>query len=101
MEKHDTFTLSFYTEAYRAALQYCGSTSGRDTDKVKGSGLTPITTPEGSKAFSEAWMIIECRKLISQPLSTEVVNDEKIRGEWLGKQMHKMYIGEISNVWIK
>jgi flavin reductase (DIM6/NTAB) family NADH-FMN oxidoreductase RutF len=101
MEKNDTYTLSFYTEASREALQYCGSASGRDTDKVKGSGLTPITTPEGNKAFSEAWMIIECRKLISQPLSTEVVNDEKIRNEWLGKPMHKMYIGEITHVWIK
>lgn len=101
MEKNDTFTLSFYSEAYREALQYCGSTSGKDTDKVKGSGLTPITTPEGSKAFSEAWMIIECRKLISQPLSTEVINNEEVRKEWLGKQMNKMYIGEIINVWIK
>ncbi|MDR3142382.1 MAG: DUF4468 domain-containing protein [Tannerellaceae bacterium] len=101
MEKNDTFTLSFYTEAYRDALQYCGSVSGRDTDKVKGSGLTPVATPEGNRAFSEAWMIIECRKLIAQPLSTEAVNDEKIRGEWSGKQMHKMYIGEITHVWIK
>jgi len=101
MEKNNTFTLSFYTEAHRSTLEYCGSTSGKDTDKVKSSGLTPLTTPEGSKAFSEAWMIIECRKLISQPLSTEVINDKKIREEWLGKQMHKMYVGEIINVWIK
>jgi flavin reductase (DIM6/NTAB) family NADH-FMN oxidoreductase RutF len=101
MEKNDTYTLSFYTEAYREALQYCGSVSGKDTDKVKGSGLTPLTTPEGNKAFGEAWMIIECKKLIAQPLSTEVVKDEKIRNEWSGKPMHTMYIGEISNVWIK
>ncbi|MDR3061361.1 MAG: DUF4468 domain-containing protein, partial [Dysgonamonadaceae bacterium] len=36
MESGDTYTLSFYTEAYREALRYCGSSSGRDTDKVKG-----------------------------------------------------------------
>jgi hypothetical protein len=48
MEKNDTYTLSFYTEAYRNALQYCGSNSGKDTDKVKGAGLTPITTPLGN-----------------------------------------------------
>ncbi len=101
MEKNDTFTLTFYTEAYRKALEYCGSTSGKDTDKVKGSGLTPITTPEGSKAFGEAWMIIECRKLISQSLSTESISNEKVREEWLGKQVNKMYAGEIINVWIK
>ncbi|MDR0429388.1 MAG: DUF4468 domain-containing protein [Tannerellaceae bacterium] len=101
MEKNDTYTLTFYTEAYKEALQYCGSTSGKDTDKVKGSGLTPLTTPSGSKAFGEAWMIIECRKLISQSLSTEAIGNETVRNEWLGKQMHKMYIGEIINIWIK
>ncbi len=101
MEKNDTYTLTFYTEAYREVLNYCGSSSGRDKDKVKETGLTPVTTPEGSKAFAEAWMIIECRKLISQPLSTESISNEKVREEWLGKQMNKMYIGEIINVWIK
>ncbi len=101
MEKYDTYTLTFYTEAYREALEYCGNNSGKDTDKVKGAGLTPVTTPEGSKAFGEAWMIIECRKLISQSLSTESISNENVRREWLGKQVNKLYAGEIINVWIK
>lgn len=101
MEKNDTYTLSFYTEAYRNALQYCGSNSGKDTDKVKGAGLTPITTPLGSKAFSEAWLIIECRKLVSQSLTPEAINNNELQQKWMGKQLHKMYIGEIINVWVK
>ncbi|MDR0700310.1 MAG: DUF4468 domain-containing protein [Tannerella sp.] len=101
MEKNDTYTLTFYTEAYREALKYCGSNSGRDKDKVKGSGLTPVTTPTGSKTFSEAWLIIECRKLIGQSLSYDALFDEKVKSEWTGKQLHKMYIGEIINVWVK
>ncbi|MDR2774677.1 MAG: DUF4468 domain-containing protein [Tannerella sp.] len=101
MEKNDTYTLTFYTEAYREALKYCGSNSGRDKDKVKGSGLTPITTPSGSKAFSEAWLIIECRKLIGQSLNYDALFDENVKSEWTGKQLHKMYIGEIVNVWVK
>lgn len=101
MEKNDTYTLTFYTEAYRDALKYCGSKSGRDVDKVKGSGLTPITTPAGSKAFSEAWLIIECRKLVAQSLTPEAISNESVRGEWAGKQLSKMFIGEIINVWVK
>ncbi|MBP1615901.1 MAG: hypothetical protein H6Q13_3349 [Bacteroidetes bacterium] len=101
METNDTYTLTFYTEAYRDALKYCGSNSGKDGDKVKGAGLTSITTPTGSKAFSEAWLIIECRKLVSQSLTPEAVSDKKIKEQWAGKQMHKMYIGEIINVWVK
>lgn len=101
MEKGDYYTISFYTETYREALNYCGSSSGRDAGKVSGSGLTPITTPSGSKAFSEAWMIIECRKLVSQPVSYEGMNDEELKQNWKGKETHKMYIGEILNVWVK
>ncbi len=101
METNDTYTLTFYTEAYREALNYCGSNSGRDGDKVKGSGLTPVTTPSGSKAFSEAWLIIECRKLVGQSLNHDALFDEKIKSDWVGKQLHKMYIGEIINVWVK
>ena len=101
MEKKDTYTLTFYTEAYRDALKYCGSHSGKDTDKIKESGLTPIVTPNGSPAFSEAWLIIECRKLVSQSLIPESLGNETLRAEWSGKPMHKMYIGEILHVWVK
>ena len=68
--------------------------------KVKEAGLTPITTPSGSKAFSEAWMIIECRKMVSQSLIPEALHDSQAKEKW-GTQLHKMYIGEILNVWVK
>ena len=35
MDKGDTYTLTFYTETYREALNYCGHNSGKDKDKVK------------------------------------------------------------------
>ncbi len=101
METGDTYTLSFYTEAYHDALQYCNSVSGKNTDKVKGSGLTPVTMPSGAKSFSEAWLIIECKKIIAQQLQWESIKDEKIREEWSKSQFHKLYIGEILNVWVK
>lgn len=101
MESNDTYTLSFYTEAYRDALNVCGSKSGKDTDKVKESGLTPVSTPAGSKAFAEAWLIVECRKMVSQPVSYDGINDAELKKNWNGKQMHKMYIGEIINIYVK
>lgn len=101
MDKGDYYTISFYTEAYKDALQYCGSTSGRNENKIKGSGLTPIKTPSGSTAFAEAWMIFECRKLIAQPLSQDAIADQEAAKKWNKNGLHKMYIGEILNVWIK
>lgn len=101
MESGDTYTLTFYTETYRDALNYCGKVSGRDTDKIKGSGLTPIATPDNSMAFSEAWMIIECRKLVSQSLSPDAIHNPEEKAKRSTQAMHKMYIGEIINVWVK
>ncbi|MCD8260176.1 MAG: DUF4468 domain-containing protein [Bacteroides sp.] len=101
MEKEDIYTLTFYTEAYRDVLQLAGTTSGRDGDKVKTSGLTPVTTPSGGKAFAEAWMVIECRKLIGQSFTLESIFDETVKERHMGQPFHKMYIGEIIGVWIK
>ena len=40
MEQASHFTLSFFDEAYRSALDFCGSRSGRDVDKAAATGLT-------------------------------------------------------------
>jgi len=101
MDKGDTYTLSFYTEAYRDAVQYCGSVSGRNTDKIKGSGLTPIKTPSGATAFAEAWLIIECKKVVAQQISPDAVVAKDLSPDWSKNGFHKMYIGEILSVWVK
>lgn len=101
IENSDTYTLTFYTEEYRDALKYCGTKSGRDEDKVKGSGLTPIETENGAMAFGQAWMIIECKKLVSQSISLDAINNKEEQNKRASQPMHKMYIGEILNVWVK
>lgn len=100
MDEGETYTISFYTEAYKDAMLYCGNNSGRNTDKIKGSGLTPIKTPSGATAFAEAWMIFECKKIIAQQISPDAVKTA-VPAEWSKNGYHKMYMGEILNVWIK
>ena len=41
MEKSPVFTLSFFAEQYRPALEFCGAHSGRDVNKIAQTGLTP------------------------------------------------------------
>lgn len=100
MDQGETYTISFYTEAYKDAMLYCGNNSGRNTDKIKGSGLTPIKTPSGATAFAEAWMIFECKKIIAQQISPDAVKTQ-VPTEWSKNGYHKMYVGEILNVWVK
>lgn len=100
MQKGDTYTLSFYTPAYQEAIQYVGTHSGRDGDKVAGSKLTPITTPSGSKAFAEAWLVIECKKIATQLLTPSSVTDPAVKAQYPNKQT-ELFVGEIIGAWMK
>lgn len=101
-EKEAFYTVSFFEEKHRDALMVCGTKSGRDCDKVKESGLTPIPTPEGSVAFSEARIILECKKLYASWIKeTDFVDKNVISSKYPEKDFHKMYVGEIITVWIK
>ncbi len=44
MESYDTFTLCAFPVQYRDALNIIGSKSGREGDKIRESGLTPIAS---------------------------------------------------------
>jgi flavin reductase (DIM6/NTAB) family NADH-FMN oxidoreductase RutF len=102
MEAADTFTLSFFDENYRDALNICGTLSGRDVNKVEKAGLTPLVLDTNSISFGEARMIIECRKIYADFFNPEKFIDAKIPAEiYPTNDFHKAYIGEIINVWVK
>ena len=55
MDKELYFSLCFFDKSHRDALSFCGSHSGRDVDKVKETGLTPVYD-EKAPYFKEASM---------------------------------------------
>lgn len=106
IEREQAYTLSFFNEEYKHALNICGTRSGRACDKVKEAGLTPVVTPSGMMAFREARLIIECRNMFEQRMDTAHLNpaykDEVIRSYYTRDEaIHQLYISEITNVWIK
>lgn len=94
VEKSERFTLSFFEEKYRKALEFCGSHSGRDTDKIKGAGLTPVKEG-GFVYFNEARLVLACKKLYFQDISPERFLDPKIESLYPKKDYHRMYVAEI------
>ena len=42
IDKEELFSVSFFKDGHRDALKLCGSVSGRDHDKIKEAGLTPV-----------------------------------------------------------
>jgi flavin reductase (DIM6/NTAB) family NADH-FMN oxidoreductase RutF len=98
MEKSDNFTLCFFTEKYRDVLNFCGTHSGRDVDKIEMTGLTPLEGSNGIVFFDEARLVIETSKIYFQDLNPENFLDDSIDGNYPKKDYHRMYIGEIDRV---
>ena len=101
-EREPSYTLTFFDESYREQLQYLGTVSGRNEDKVKGSGLTPKVLPSGNISFEEARLIIECKKIYADFFAEESFIDTTIvPAVYPNKDFHRVYIGEITDVWEK
>ena len=94
MERSDRYTLSFYDEKHRDALDYCGSHSGRDVDKAAETGLVP-TEIEGGIAFEEARLVLVCRKLYQDDIDPNRFVDPSIDTHYPAKDYHRYYIGEV------
>ena len=100
-EKYDDFTLSFFDEKYRSILNYCGTKSGKDSDKINECGLTALETPSGNIFFEESKLIIECRKLYFDDIKPEKFIDKKIDNLYPINDYHRIYVGEIVNCFQK
>lgn len=105
IEANDRLTLSFFDEKYRQALQICGTKSGRDGDKVKEAGLTPIALESNTTTFDEARMVLECRKLFKTEMTEAAFLDKEICQRYYrpepGGGFHTIYVVEIENVYVK
>ena len=91
----DSFTLSAFPEQYRKALSLCGSTSGRDTDKIKEAGLTPIASGAVSApGYEEAELVVECRKVYFGDIDPANFLADYIAPLYQ-QDYHRMYFGEV------
>ncbi len=95
VEKNELFTISFFKSEYKKTLSFCGSHSGRDCDKAKETGLTPIEL-DGTTSFEEAELILVCRKKYSQDMTADSFLDKSLLEKWYpNNDLHTLYIGEI------
>lgn len=64
IEKTGEFVINITTEELARATDYCGVKSGRDVDKFKETGLTPVPSEKvGCPMISECPVNLECRVL--------------------------------------
>lgn len=94
------FTLCVFPAKYKKTLQLLGSKSGRSMDKINHSGFTPIKAQKvAAPGFSEAELLIECRKIYWQDFEPDHFLDKKIMPNYPERDFHRVFYGEI--VWIE
>lgn len=113
IDSNDYFTISFFDEDCRKALQFCGSHSGRDFDKAKETGLVPMYINDKTEAYSneyafdvtsfeQAKLVLVCKKSYIQPMTADCMLDKSDDEKWFpNKDYHVQYIGEIVCAYVK
>jgi len=100
MERSDHYTLTFFDESYKDTLMYCGTHSGKDVDKAKETGLTPMEVGP-SMSFEEARLVILGRKWYTQDIDRERFLDPAIDENYEDRSYHRMYVGRIEKVLVR
>lgn len=65
IQNSNRFSIAFFDEKYRDALNLLGSKSGRDMDKIKECNLT-TSIVEDTPIINEASLVIICEKLYEE-----------------------------------
>ena len=106
MRETGTYTMCYFPAEYKGDILKFGTASGRNTDKMAQTRLTPMTTPDGAPAYQEAKIIIECKLIAAPTVSKDEFYTEEGKEFLQGgydeaKDWHKLVYGEITNIYIK
>lgn len=93
----DFFSVSFMGKEYKDALNYCGSHSGRNEDKIANAGLT-WNYKHSIPFIDEGNFIMLCQKLSATRITEDSFLSPEIKKWYADGDMHTMYIGEIIEV---
>ena len=99
MEAQDYFTVSVLPAERQKNVAFCGSRSGRDTDKIAACGLTVRYGAGDAPFLDEAEWVLVCRKLYVQDLEPAGIQPagEKIIMPYYGAKggWHRIYTGQV------
>lgn len=105
LERSKGFTVSFFPPSFSKALQFCGSHSGRDTDKESETGLRSVVVeldgPGELVTFEQANMVFCCTKASRTIISPDQFLLSGIESFYPKKDYHTLYIGHIDQVLVQ
>ncbi|MDO5521328.1 MAG: flavin reductase [bacterium] len=100
IDQEESFSLSFFGNAYKKQLGYLGTVSGRDEDKITKSGLTVVN--EDIPYFEEARLVLKVKKLYAQEMQKDCFINQELCEKWYpNEDYHTLYVTEIIDVLTK
>ncbi|MBQ7828028.1 MAG: flavin reductase [Clostridia bacterium] len=96
----DVCSACFLEDGHRPALQICGTKSGRDTDKIAESGLTPVEL-DGVWGFAEAIRVMKLKKLFVADMEKDHFIDPTLLKNYSAEDYHRVFVYEIETVYEK
>ena len=95
------FSLNFFDVAHHSKLEYFGSVSGRDEDKVAKTGLH-VAREADAPYFAEANRVLVCRKLYAQTYEPGCFVDAACDTDnYPKKDYHTLYVGEVIRIFVR
>ena len=99
MEKYPTFTLCAFPKEFHSTLNFLGTRSGKQGNKLAESKLTPMAAQAvEAPVYAEAELAIECRKMYWQDMEPSNFLVKGIEQNYPRKDYHRIYFGEIMAV---
>ncbi len=98
MEKNEYFSINFFDESYEKIVNYCGSHSGRDIDKMHIKGLTPVSYNNKVIYYNESQLVLICRKIYFDDIKPAHMLDKSVLKNYPTHDYHRLYYGEIEKL---
>ena len=98
LDAGEFFSISFLGDSYREALNYCGSHSGREEDKIKNAGLN-VAFRHSIPYIDEGNFVLLCKKMAATKITEDSFLVSELKDKWYADgDMHTMYVAEIIDV---
>ncbi len=99
LEKFPTFSLCAFPAEFRSALSLLGSKSGRDSQKMRDSGLTIIPAEIiQAPVYEEADLVIECKTIYQSEIFPDKITAAGIDALYPLRDFHRILFCEILNI---
>ena len=102
LEESDSFTVCLPARGMAEALEFCGTKSGRDVNKLKQCNWTAVSGKKVDAPYiKECPVHFECKIIYKDDLKSGALPNALEDAVYKTKDMHMLYYGEVMGVYVE